>query len=43
MKLNNKYLVEIIEKSLKYLFKYNEFKRLFIENKSASALFKYQI
>ena len=41
MKSDNKCLAEIIEKSLKYLFKYNEFKCLFIKNKSASALFKY--
>jgi len=42
MKFNNKCLIEIIEKSLKYLSKYNEFKYLFIKNKSASALSEYQ-
>jgi len=42
VKSDNKCLVEIIEKSLKYLFKYNEFKCLFIKNKSASALSKHQ-
>ncbi len=42
MKSNNKYLIEIIEKSSEYLFKYNEFKHLFIKNKSASVLSKYQ-
>ncbi len=41
MKSNNKYLIEIIEKSFKYSSKYNEFKYLFIKNKNASALFKY--
>ena len=42
MKFDNKYLIEITEKSLKYLFKYNEFKHLFIKNKSTSVLFEYQ-
>ena len=43
MKSNNKCLVEIIKKFLKYLSKYNKFNRLFIKNKSAFALFKYQL
>ncbi len=42
MKSDNRCLAEIIKKSLKYLSKYHEFKYLFIENKSASILFKYQ-
>ncbi len=41
MKSNNKYLIEIVENSLKYLFKYNKFKYLFIKNKSAFTLSKY--
>ncbi len=43
MKSNNKYLAEIIEKPLKYSSEYNKFKHLFIKNKSASALFEYQL
>ena len=42
MKFDNRCLIEIIEKSSKYLFKYNKFKRLFIKNKSASALSEHQ-
>jgi len=42
VKSDNKYLAEIIEKFLKYLSKYNKFKYLFIENKSASILSKHQ-
>ncbi len=42
IKLDNRCLAKIIEKSSKYLFKYNKFKRLSIKNKSVSALFKYQ-
>ncbi len=41
MKSDNKCLIEIIEKSLKYLFKYNEFECLFIKDKSASVLSEY--
>jgi len=41
VKSDNRCLAEIIEKSSKYLSKYNEFKHLFIKNKSASALSEY--
>ncbi len=43
MKSDNRYLAGIIEKPSKYLSKYNEFKRLFKEDKSISALSKYQL
>ncbi len=42
MKSDNRYLIEIIEKSSKYLSKYNKFKYLFIKNKNISILSKYQ-
>ncbi len=42
MKSDNRYLAEIIEKSLKYSSKYNKFKHLFIKNKSVFTLFEHQ-
>jgi len=41
MKSNSKYLIEIVENFSKYLSKYNEFKCLFIKDKSVSTLSKY--
>ncbi len=41
VKLNNRSLVEIIESFLEYLSEYNEFKHLFIEDKSVLMLSEY--
>ncbi len=41
IKFDNKYLAGIIESFLKCLSKYNEFKYLFIKDKSALMLSKY--
>ncbi len=41
MKSDNRCLAEIIEKLSEYLSEYNEFKYLFIKNKSASVLSEY--
>ncbi len=42
MKSDNRYLVEITEKSFKYSSEYNKFKYLFMKNKNVSVLSKYQ-
>ncbi len=41
IKSDNRYLIEIIESFLEYLFKYNKFKCLFIKNKSVLTLSEY--
>ncbi len=42
VKSDNRCLAEIVGKSSEYLSEYNKFECLFIKNKSASALSKYQ-